>query len=239
MTRGPMMVAGLAATVIGFGWPFLAAGHPGVLAGDAMAPVVVAGVLALVLVWLLAEVTRGGLDAKAVALLGLLTALGVALRAVGSRGRRARTHVRAGHPGGPGFRRDLRLLLRHGPDDHQCAAHRWRRALAAVPAAATSWLGLAAARCLHGERAVGTRAYLLGLLAAPAALLYGALLNLSFWPLTSTLAPRWPIEPTDTLASNLTHYLTFYFATSLGWDIARAAWTLLALTSRGRRCSPH
>ena len=83
MTRAPMVVAGLAATVVGFGWPFLAAGHPGVLAGDAMAPLSSPAVLALVLVWLLAEVTRGGLDAKAVALLGLLTALGVALRAVG------------------------------------------------------------------------------------------------------------------------------------------------------------
>lgn len=233
MTRIPMMVAGLASTIVGFGWPFLAAGHPGVLAGDAMAPVVVAGVLALVLVWLLAEVTRGGLDTKAVALLGLLTALGVALRAVG--------------PAVAGLEPTFVLVILAARVFGGTFGFCYGTVLMTTSALltggvgpwlpfqllATSWLGLAVGSLPpwgEGRRYEGA---LLGLLAAPAALVYGALLNLSFWPLTSTLAPALSYQPTDTLATNLTHYLTFYVATSLGWDIARAAWTLLALTLAG------
>ena len=62
---------------------------------------------------------------------------------------------------------------------------------------ATSWLGLAAGSLPPwgaGRRYEGA---LLGLLAAPAALVYGAVLNLSFWPLTSTLAPQLAYQPTD------------------------------------------
>ena len=233
MTRVAMVVAGLAATVIGFGWPFLAAGHPGALSGDAMAPFVVAAVLALVLVWLLAEVTRGGLDAKAVALLGLLTALGVALRAVG--------------PAVAGLEPTFALIILAARVFGGTFGFCYGTVLMTTSALltggvgpwlpfqllATSWLGLATGSLPPwgaGRRYEGA---FLGLLAAPAALIYGALLNLSFWPLTSTLAPQLAYQPTDTLAGNLTHYLAFYLATSLGWDVARAAWTLLALTIAG------
>jgi len=233
MTRGPMIVAGLASTVVGFGWPFLAAGHPGALAGDAMAPVVVAGVLALVLVWLLAEVTRGGLDAKAVALLGLLTALGVALRAVG--------------PAVAGLEPTFVLVILAARVFGGTFGFCYGTVLMTTSALltggvgpwlpfqllATSWLGLAFGSLPPWGKGRRYEGALLGLLAAPAALLYGALLNLSFWPLTATLAPQLSYQPTDTLATNLAHYLTFYLATSLGWDIARATWTLLALTLAG------
>ena len=228
-----MVAAGLVATIVGFGWPFLAAGHPGVLAGDAMAPVVVAGVLALVLVWLLAEVTRGGLDAKAVALLGLLTALGVALRAVG--------------PAVAGLEPTFALIILaarvFGGSFGFCYGTVLMTTSALLTGGvgpwlpfqllATSWLGLTAGSLPPWGKGRRYEGALLGLLAAPAALVYGAVLNLSFWPLTSTLAPQLSYQPTDTLASNLTHYLAFYLATSLGWDVARAAWTLLALTLAG------
>jgi energy-coupling factor transport system substrate-specific component len=233
MTRLPMLVAGFAATIVGFGWPFLAAGHPGALAGDAMAPVVVAAVLALVLTWLLAEVTRGGLDAKAVALLGLLTALGVALRAVG--------------PAVAGLEPTFPLIILaarvFGGTFGFCYGSVLMTTSALLTGGvgpwlpfqllATSWLGLAAGSLPawgHGRRYEGA---LLGVLAAPAALVYGAALNLSFWPVTSTLAPALAYQPADSLSTNLTHYLAFYLATSLGWDVARAAWTLLALSFAG------
>jgi energy-coupling factor transport system substrate-specific component len=233
MTRGPLVLAGVAATIVGFGWPFLAAGHPGVLAGDAMAPVVVAAVLALVLVWLLAEVTRGGLDAKAVALLGLLTALGVALRAVG--------------PAVAGLEPTFPLVILAARVFGGTFGFCYGSVLITTSALltggvgpwlpfqllATSWLGLAAGSLPPwglGRRYEGA---ILGVLAAPAALVYGAVLNLSFWPLTSTLAPQLSYQPTDTLAANVTHYLAFYLATSLGWDVARAAWNLVALTFAG------
>ncbi len=63
-------------------------------------------------------------------------------------------------------------------------------------------------------------------------LLYGVLLNLTFWPFA-----RGPMEQSWTrelpLREILTNYATFYVVTSLAWDLIRAVWNaalLLALT---------
>src|SRR5437868_11982115 len=68
--------------LLAFGWPFLlsakATGADSAHTGDA--PWVFAAVLPLLLVVVLAELADGGMDAKAIALLAVLTACGAALR---------------------------------------------------------------------------------------------------------------------------------------------------------------
>lgn len=232
--RAVLLVAGLLVTAVGFGWPFLAAGRDSAFAADAMAPVVVGVLLALVLAGLLAEVTAGGLDARAVALLGLLTALGVALRAVG--------------PAVAGLEPTFALILVAGRVFGPSFGFCYASVLTTVSALftggvgpwlpfqllAASWLGFAAGAVLPrvgaGRRSEGL---LVGLAAAPAALLYGALLNLSFWPLSSMLAPGLAYVPGASVATNLAHYGAFYVATSLGWDLARAVWTVVMLAVAG------
>src|ERR671921_2955097 len=70
--------------IVAFGWPFLT--QPGSAldtshSGDA--PMVFVLLLPLLAAVVLAELTAGGMDAKAVAMLGMLSAVGAALRALG------------------------------------------------------------------------------------------------------------------------------------------------------------
>lgn len=69
--------------VLAFGWPLLIA--PGsVLASSTTAPLVLGVVLAAALVVTLVAVSDGGLDVRAVAMLGLLSAVGALVRPIGS-----------------------------------------------------------------------------------------------------------------------------------------------------------
>ena len=80
------LVAIIATTVIGiiaFGWPLLAAPQSAAVAHAADAPWLFAIVLPLLLAVVLAQVTDGGMDAKAIALLGVLAAVVSALRPLG------------------------------------------------------------------------------------------------------------------------------------------------------------
>ena len=78
------LAAAFAVGIVAFGWPFLT--QPGSAldtshSGDA--PLVFVVVLPLLAAVVLAELTAGGMDAKAVAMLGMLAAVGGALRALG------------------------------------------------------------------------------------------------------------------------------------------------------------
>ncbi|MDU0294033.1 ECF transporter S component, partial [Saccharothrix longispora] len=72
-----------AISVVAFGWPLLVSADAGIARG-AEAPWVFALLLPLVLAVVLAELSEGGLDAKAVAVLGVLSALGAAIRPLGA-----------------------------------------------------------------------------------------------------------------------------------------------------------
>ena len=94
-----------------FCWPFLAPGatqSSGVAhGGDAMW--VFAAVLPLLLFVVLTEMADGGIDAKAIALLGVLAAAGAALRTVGGDVDRRISGVLPADAGRPGARARVRL----------------------------------------------------------------------------------------------------------------------------------
>ncbi len=78
------LAAAFAVGIVAFGWPFLT--QPGSAldtshSGDA--PMVFVLILPILAAVVLAELTAGGMDAKAVAMLGMLAAVGGALRALG------------------------------------------------------------------------------------------------------------------------------------------------------------
>lgn len=92
------------------------------------------------------------------------------------------------------------------------------------------WVGLTAGwlprRRLRGAREAHARAALnretltLALFAAGWGLLYGAILNLYFWPFATGGALNWTAGLSP--AEGLRRYLLFYAATSLWWDVTRA-----------------
>ena len=68
-----------------------------------------------------------------------------------------------------------------------------------------------------------------------AGLLYGLVMNLWFWPfLTSGVPSGMGFVPGEPVTANLTHYLTFYLATSLGWDLPRGVLTAVLVLVAGR-----
>ncbi|MBW3620511.1 MAG: ECF transporter S component, partial [Actinobacteria bacterium] len=75
---------------------------------------------------------------------------------------------------------------------------------------------------------------LLAAYGAVAGLLYGALLNLSFWPFTLSAGTGLSFVPGDPVLDNLRRFIVFTGLTSMGFDLPRAAVTagLVLLTGR-------
>jgi energy-coupling factor transport system substrate-specific component len=69
---------------------------------------------------------------------------------------------------------------------------------------------------------------------AAASLVYGLLLNLSFWPFAlSAGSTSLSYVPGGDLADNLVRLVGFSVATSLGWDIGRAVTTVILVVVTG------
>lgn len=222
----------LAVTLIGFGWPFVVA-RGALLAGEAFAPLVVGGLLVLVVAVVATELTDGGMDARTVAMLGLLAALGVA--------------VRAFSPAVAGIEPTFALVVLVARAFGPRFGFAYGSVLIAVSALltagvgpwlpfqmlATSWLGAVVGALPWIP--VGTRAerWLLAAVTVPLALVYGAALDLSFWPLSTALAPGLAYVPGGPVAANLGHFAVFYVATSLAWDVSRGVVSVLLVVLGG------
>jgi energy-coupling factor transport system substrate-specific component len=235
----PRSVTALAASgVIGllaFGWPLLVRNDSPV-AHAADAPWLFVLLLVLVLGVVLAEIAEGGMDAKAIALLGVLAAIGAALRPLGAGAAGLEPvwflFVLSGRVLGRGFGFSLGAITLFASALLTAGVGPWLP----FQMFAAAWIGFGAG-CLPRRLRGRWEIALLSAYGAVAGLAYGLLLNLSFWPFTvtgtgapSTLA----YQPGAPLAENLGRFLAFDLTTSLGFDLPRAAFTalLVALTAR-------
>jgi len=219
--------------VVAFGWPLMSdpSGSAGT-AHSADAPWLLALLLPLLLAVVLAELAEGALDAKAVALLGVLAACGAALRLPSG--------------GVAGFEPVFFLLIPAG----RVLSRGFGFVLGAltlfVSALLTggvgpwlpfqmlgaAWMGFFAG-CLPPLRG-RAEVYMLAAYGAVAALAYGLLLNLSFWPYVTSGDSALAFVPGAGLAENLRHFWAFHIATSLGFDIPRAVFTAGFMLVAGR-----
>lgn len=227
-----LLVLASIVTLAAFGWPFLF--HTDEVARATShgsdAPWIFAAVLPLMAAILLAELNAGHIDSKAIALLGLLSAVGGALRVFS--------------PGIAGLEPSFALILLGG--------RVFGRGFGFVQGAlslfigglitggvgpwlpfqmmAAGWVGFLAG-CLPPVRrrlelvALAALGFVVGLF-------YGALMNLWFWPFgfygdaLSFVAGAAPLE-------NLANYARYYVTTSAVWDLARANFTLLLILTLG------
>jgi energy-coupling factor transport system substrate-specific component len=221
--------------VLAFGWPFLlhgtAANVDTAHTGDA--PWIFAIVLPLLLVVVLAELADGGMDAKAIALLGVLVACGAALRPLGIDATGASPVffllIPAARVLGRGFGFILGALTLFGGALLTGGVGPWLP----FQMLAAGWVGLFAG-CLPPIRG---RAEIMMLAAygALAGMLYGAVTNLWFWPFeTSGLSLRISYVPGASWLVEAHHYAAFYLATSLGWDLTRAFGNVALVLLAGR-----
>lgn len=162
-----------------FAWPLLADPSASIT-GSRNAPLLFGGLLVVVLAVVLAEIADGGMDAKAVAVLGVLTAVGAALRPLGT--------------GIAGFEPVFFLLVLagrvYGPGFGFVLGSTTLFASALTTAGVGPWLPfqmLGAAWVAAGAGALPdlrgrVELAMLAVYAFLAGLFYGVLLNLSFWP---------------------------------------------------------
>lgn len=215
----------------GFLWPLFV--DPGAGIGhDRDAPWLFVVLLPLLLAVVLAEVADGGMDAKAVALLGVLASIGAALRPLSGGATGAELvfflMLLAGRVLGPAFGFVLgattlfaSALLTAGVGPwlpFQMMGAAWVGMLAGLLPAARGRLEIV---MLAGY----------GLLSG---LLYGLLLNMSFWPFATYLSSSLSYVPGDGLSDNLGRFVAFDLATSLGWDLVRGVTNAVLVLALGR-----
>lgn len=215
-----MLAVGSALGIVGLTWPFFAdASASPDLAHSADAPWLFALLLPILLAVLLAELADGSLDAKAVAVLGVLCACGAALR-LPSGGLTGFTFVfflliPAGRVFGRGFGFVLGALTLLVSALITGGVGPWLP----FQMLGAGWVGFFAG-CL--PRANGRRELVvLAAYGALAGLAYGLVLNLWFWPFGAG-ASGLAFHPGDGLTDNLARFWAFHLATSLGFDIPRA-----------------
>ena len=111
--------------VVAFCWPFLVA--PGQSRRHLRSTADLRPAPALVLAVVLAELADGGIDAKALAMLGVLSAIGAALRPLGAGTAGHRDRVLRPRAGRPGVRARLRIRARLHDAVRVGDHHRWGR----------------------------------------------------------------------------------------------------------------
>jgi energy-coupling factor transport system substrate-specific component len=204
--------------LVAFLWPFVVA--PGSFGDVAMAPLMFGALLVLVVAVVFAEVAEGGIDAKALAMLGVLSAIGAALRPLGAGTAGIETVfftlVIAGRVFGAGFGFTLGCTTLFASALITGGVGPWMP----YQMFGCAWVGLFAGLL---PPATGRREVLmLATYGAVSAYVFGFMLNLSFWPFYLDSQSSIAYMPGASLAVNVHHYLIFDATTSLGWDTGRA-----------------
>ena len=224
LVLGLASVAGLAMFV----WPLLLQPGPGV-AHDTDAPFVFVLIIPVLIGVVLGELAGGRLDAKAIAMLGVLSAVGAALRPLGAGTAGIELVffllVLGGRVFGPGFGFVLGSTTLFASALVTGGVGPWLP----FQMLASSWIGLGAGllpRRLRGRWEVGV----LALYGAASAYAYGFLLNLWFWPFSLGTDTQLSFVPGDAVLSNLRRFFLFTIgSSSLGWDTGRAVTNLVSI----------
>lgn len=229
-----LVLASLAGLTM-FVWPLLLSPAPGAVAHATDGPLVFVLLLPLLVVVVLAELADGGLDSRSLALLGVLGAVGAALRPLGAGTAGVElvffSLVLAGRVFGPGFGFALGAVTLVASGLLTGGIGPWLP----FQMLAAAWVGMGAgllpARALRGRGEVA----LLAAYAVVAAYLYGALMNLWFWPFALPDGTGLSFAPGGAVVDNLRRFLLFTVTTSsLGWDTGRAITTAMAIALLGR-----
>jgi energy-coupling factor transport system substrate-specific component len=218
--------------IVAFGWPLLI--HQSAAANSAHsgdAPWVFVALVPLLIAIVMAELSEGGIDAKAIALLGILAACFSALRIAS--------------PGIDGFEPEWFLLILAG----RVFGRGFGFVLGAVALFASAlvtggigpwlpfqmlaaaWIGFGAG-CLPAARGFVERLLLAGY-GVVAALVYGMLTNFWFWPFVGS-ETRYSFVPGAGVASNLHRFFFFDLTTSMGFDLTRAVTCAVLILVLGR-----
>ena len=228
-TRWTLALA-FAASVMAFAWPFFVS-TDSILAASDVAPLLFALILPLVVGVVLAEMSEGGMDAKTVAMLGVLSALGAALRPLGAGTGGVELVffliVLAGRVFGPGFGFVVGVTTLLVSAVLTAGIGPWLP----YQMLGAAWVGLGAGLLpqARGRRELAV----LGLYGAASSIVFGLAMNLSFWPFTLGPSTELSFDAAAGPLDNLHRFALFSLATSLGWDVGRALTTVVMVALFG------
>ncbi|MFD7224084.1 ECF transporter S component [Streptomyces sp. NPDC059892] len=234
---GPRAVCALALIgaigVVAFGWPLLADRASG-LAHSQDAPWLFAALLPLLVGVVVATIADSGLDAKAVAMLGVLAAVGAALRPLGAGTAGLEPMfflmVLSGRVLGPGFGFVLGSVTMFASALLTGGVGPWMP----FQMLAMGWFTMGAGLLPGPDRLRGRAELLmLALYGACAAFAYGTVMNLQGWTYLGGLSSGVSFQPGDPVHDNLARFLAYCAATSFGWDLGRAALTVVLTLTIG------
>lgn len=218
--------------LVAFAWPLFAPAESAAVAHADEAPWLFALILPALLAVALATLAEGTLDAKAVAIIGVLAAVVCALRPLG--GGTAGLEpiwiilILGGRVLGPGCGFLLGAIALFASGLVTGGVGPWLP----YQMLGAGWVAMGAGLL---PRATGrAEIALLAGYGAVASLSYGLLLNLWFWPFTTSLPEAIAYQPGADPASNLVGWLRFSLLTSLGYDIPRAVLTVVLVVVAGR-----
>lgn len=228
---GPRSALAIAlVSVIGlamFVWPLFIQAAPSVVQHTTDAPFLFMAVLPLLVLIVLAEISEGGMDSKALAMLGVLSAVNAALRPLGAGTAGIEVvffiMVLAGRVFGPGFGFVLGCTSMFASALLTAGVGPWLP----FQMLTSAWIGLGAGllpRRVSGKREIA----MLATYGVIAAYLFGALMNMWFWPFVtgvqvSGVEGSLAYEPGAPILDNLHRFLVFtLFTSTLGWDTGRA-----------------
>jgi energy-coupling factor transport system substrate-specific component len=215
--------------LVAFGWPFVVA--PGTFASTETPPLMFGVLLALVLAVVFAEVADGGIDAKALAMLGVLSAINAALRPLGAGTAGIETVffilVLAGRVFGAGFGFALGCTSLFASALLTGGVGPWMP----YQMFGCAWVGMFAGLLppLRGKAEI----LMLAGYGALAGYFFGFMLNLSFWPFSLDPSSSIAYRPGLSFVEQWHRYLLFDVTTSLGWDTGRAVTNVAAILLAG------
>jgi energy-coupling factor transport system substrate-specific component len=233
-----LILASLTGLVM-FAWPFWIPAHPSVAGHDVDAPYLFVLLIPLLIAVAATQLTEGGMDAKALAILGVLSAVNAALRPVAGAGIAGIESVffllvLAGRVFGPGFGFLLGCTSLFASALLTAGIGPWLP----FQMLASGWIGLGAGLLPRGVRG---RAEILMLAAygVIAAYAFGILMNMWFWPFVTGVGMptghgALAYVPGGAIGENLHRFFIFTLVTSTGgWDTGRAITTCLAIVVVG------
>ena len=210
---------------VAFLWPFVVT--PGRFGNTYTPPLLFGVVLLLVLAVLFAEIADGGIDAKALAMLGVLSAVNAGLRPLGAGTAGIETVffvlVLAGRVFGAGFGFTLGCTSLFASALITGGVGPWMP----YQMFGCAWVGLFAGLLpqLRGRAEI----LMLAGYGALSGYFFGFMLNLSFWPFSLDPTSSIAYLPGASFAQQWHRYLVFDATTSLGWDTGRALTNFLAI----------
>lgn len=225
-----------------FFWPLLIPVNPASQGHATDSPFIFIIILPVLVAIVLAQLSEGGMDSKALAMLGVLSALNAALRPLGAGVNGIETVffllILAGWVFGPGFGFVLGCTSMFASALLTAGVGPWLP----FQMLTSAWIGMLAGLLPHsirGRQITGRKEIaLLAAFGVVAAYLFGFLMNMWFWPFVTGAAmgdgSGLAYIPGAPILENLHRFIVFTVITSsLGWDTGRAITNAAAIVLLG------